>query len=65
MLTRNIPGNFPLNVPPDHVIFSLPQTKENKSKGSNTIMTTSFALKIWSNKLIDVDMILFITMTVS
>ena len=37
----------------------------NKTEGSNTIMSTSFALKLWYNKLIDVDIILSITLTVS
>ena len=44
-----------------------PQTAEggNKTQGSNSIMSTSFALKFWSNKIIDVDIILPITLTVS
>ena len=37
----------------------------NKTEGLNTIMSTSFALKFWSNKVIDVDIILSITLTVS
>ena len=39
----------------------------NKTEGSNTMcsMSTSFALKFWSNKIIDVDIILFIRLTVS
>ena len=37
----------------------------NKTEGSNTIMSTSFALKFWFNKIIDVDIILSITLTVS
>ena len=36
-----------------------------KTEGSNTIMSTSFALKFWSNKTIDVDIILSITLIVS
>ena len=50
----------------DHVIYS-PQTAVGgkKTEGSNTIMSTSFALKSWSNKVIDVDIILYITLTVS
>ena len=35
----------------------------NKTEGSNTIMSTSFALKFWSNKIIDVNIILSITLT--
>ena len=51
----------------DHVIFSLPQTAAggDKTEGSNTIMSTSFALKFWSNKIINVDIILSSTLTVS
>ena len=37
----------------------------NKTQGSNTIMSTSFALKIWSDKIIDVDIMLALKMTVS
>ena len=37
----------------------------NKTQGSNTIMSTSFALKFWSNKIIDVDTILSIILIVS
>ena len=36
-----------------------------KTEGSSTIMSTSFALKFWSNKIIDVDIILFVTLTAS
>ena len=32
----------------------------NKTEGSNTIMSTLFASKFWSNKLIDVDIIHYI-----
>ena len=39
-----------------------PQTAADKTEGSNTIMSTSFALKFWSNKIIDVNMILSITL---
>ena len=39
--------------------------QENKTEGSNTIMSTSFALKFWSNNIIDVDIILSITFSVS
>ena len=44
-----------------------PQTAAggNKREGSNTIMSTLFALEFWSNKLIDVNIILSITLTVS
>ena len=35
----------------------------NKTQGSNAIMSTSFALEFWSNKLIDVDIILSFTLT--
>ena len=47
--------------------LSAPQTAAggNQTEGSNTIMLTSFALKFWSNKIIDVDIILSITLTVS
>ena len=50
----------------DHVIYSPPQSAAggNMTEGSNTIMSTSFALKYWSNKLGDVDIILSITLTV-
>ena len=37
----------------------------NKTEGSNTIMTKSFALKFWSNKISDVDIILSNRLTVS
>ena len=43
---------------------SLRPQGENNTQGSNTIMLTSFALKFWSNKIIDVDIIQFITMGV-
>ena len=33
-------------------------------QGSNTIMSALFALKFWSNKIIDIDIILYITLTV-
>ena len=36
---------------------------ENKTEGSNTTMSTSFALKFWSNKIIYVDIILSFTLT--
>ena len=54
----------------DHVIYPPPPKKKNcgggnKTEGSNTIMSTSFALIFWSNKIIDVDIILSITLTVS
>ena len=50
----------------DHVIYS-PQTAAggNKREGSNTIMSTLFALVFWSYKIIDVDTILSITLTIS
>ena len=51
----------------DHVIY-FPQktaTGGNKTQGSNTIMSTSFALEFWSNKLIDVNIILSFTLTAS
>ena len=46
---------------------STPQTAAggNKTEGSNTIMSTSFALKFWFNNVIDVDIILSIALTVS
>ena len=49
----------------DHV-FNSPEavTGWNKTQGSSTIMSTSFALKFWSNKKIDVDIILSITLAV-
>ena len=37
----------------------------NKTEGSNTITSTSFALKFGSNKITDVDIIVSITLTVS
>ena len=37
----------------------------DKTEGSNTIMSTSFALKFWYNKISDVDIIQSITLTVS
>ena len=37
----------------------------NKREGSNTIMSTFFASEFWSNKIIDVDIMLSITLTVS
>ena len=37
----------------------------NKTEGSITIMSTLFALEFWSNKIIDVDIILSITLTVT
>ena len=50
----------------DHV-FNSPQAAAggNKTQSSNTITSTSFPLEFWSNKIIDVDIILFITLTVS
>ena len=36
-----------------------------KTQGSNSIMSTSFALKFWSNKIIDIDIIQSITLTLS
>ena len=58
----------------DHVIYP-PQKKTAaagggefvcyETEGSNTIMSTSFALNFLSNKIIDVDIILSITLTVS
>ena len=51
---------------PDHVISSPPPNGGgSKTKGSNTIMSTLFAFEFWSNKIIDVDIILSITLTVS
>ena len=49
----------------DHV-FNSPEavTGGNKTQGSSTIMSTSFALKFWLNKKIDVDIILSITLAV-
>ena len=35
----------------------------NKTQGSNIIMSTSFALKVWSNKVIAVDIIISFTLT--
>ena len=35
------------------------------AQGLNTIMSTSFALKFWRNKVIDVDIILSFTLTAS
>ena len=32
----------------------------NKTQDSNTIMSTSFVLKFWSNEVIDVDIIFYI-----
>ena len=51
----------------EHVIYPPPQTAAggNKTKGLNTIMSTLFALEFWSNKIIHVDIILSITLTVS
>ena len=45
---------------PDHVVYSTHQTVagENKTEGSNTIMSTSFALEFRSNEVIDVDIII-------
>ena len=37
----------------------------DNTEGSNAIMSTSFALKFWSNKIIDVVIILSITLVVS
>ena len=53
----------------DHVFNSPPPKKKtaaggNKTEGSNTIMSTYFALKFWSNIINDVDIILSITLTV-
>ena len=47
--------------------LSPPQTATggNKREGSNTIMSTLFTLVFWSNKIIDVDIWLSITLTVS
>ena len=51
----------------DNVFYPPPNCSGggNKTEGSNTIMSTSFALKFWFNKIIDVDIILSITLTVS
>ena len=40
------------------------QQEEDKTQESNTMMSTSFALEFWSKKIIDVDIILSITLTV-
>ena len=48
----------PLMVVP--FILGTPETE-----GSTTIMSTLFALEFWSNKIIDVDTMLFITLAVS
>ena len=45
--------------------FNPPRALENKTQGSNTIMSTSFALEVWSNKIFDVAIVLSITMAVS
>ena len=51
----------------DDVIYPPPPNcvGGDKKQGSNTIMSTSFALKFWSNKIIDGDIILSTTLTVS
>ena len=36
-----------------------------KTEGSNTIMSKTFALKFWTNKIFDVDITLSITLAVS
>ena len=42
--------SYPLPPPP-------PTDREHMKQGSNTIMSTWFALKFWSNEIIDVDII--------
>ena len=50
---------------PCHLFTPLRRVGGNKTQGSNTIMSTSFALKFCFNKIIDVDTIVSITLTVS
>ena len=59
-----------LTVISDRVIYPPPPKKKtaaggNKREVSNTIMSTLFALVFWSNKVIDVDIMLSITLAVS
>ena len=46
-------------------MFLIPpkRLRGNKKQGSNTIMSTSLAMKFRSTDIIDVDIILFITLT--
>ena len=49
----------------NRIICLIAAAAGNKTQGWNTIMSTSFALKFWSNKVIDIDIILSLSLTVS
>ena len=59
----NLAENFCSSTRTMCLIPSQAAVGENKTQGSNPIMSTSFELEIWSNIGIEVDVVLYFTLT--